>query len=124
MFHDPPFSLMHDWYNVQTQLGQCVIDPATICDVEKPVMRELGDKLGLSIPDCILLFSVDQYQHLNMKSNVRLYGDPTRLIREFVVHHKGFIPPTGDERRFDRKRVPIPAKLITKYMNDRQPSIG
>ena len=59
-----------------------------------------------------------------MKSNVRLYCDPTRLIREFVVHHKGVIPPTGDERRFDGKRVPIPARLLTKYMNDRQPSIG
>ena len=124
MFHDPPFSLMHDWYNVQTQLDRCVIYPDTIRDVERPVMRELGDKLGLFVPDCILLFFVDQYQHLNMKSNVRLYGDPTRLIRVFVVHHKGVIPPTGDERRFDGKRVPIPARLLTKYMNDRQPSIG
>ena len=66
----------------------------------------------------ILLFFVDQYEHLNMMSNVRLYGDPTRLIREFVVHHKGFIPPIGDERRFNGKKVPIPAKLITKYMKD------
>ena len=115
---------MHDWYNVQTQLDRCVIDPDTIRDVERPVMRELGDKLGLFVPDCMLLFFADQYQHLNMKSNVRLYGDPTRLIREFILHHKDVIPPTGDERRFDGKRVPIPAKLITKYMNDRQPSIG
>ena len=81
-------------------------------------MRELGDKLGLFVSDCILLFFVDQYQHLNMKSNNRLYGDPTSLIREFVVHHKGVIPPVVDERRFHGKRVPIPAKLITKYMKD------
>ena len=99
MFHDPPFSLMHDWYNVQTQLGRWVIDPDTIRDVEKPVMRELGDKLGLFVPDCILLFFVDQYEHLNMKSNVRLYGDPTRLIREFVVHHKGCLLYTSPSPR-------------------------
>ena len=42
---------MHDWYNVQTQLGRWVIDPYTIRDVEKPVMRELGDKLGLFVSD-------------------------------------------------------------------------
>ena len=59
-----------------------------------------------------------------MKSNVRLYGDPTRLIRVFVVHHKGVNPPTGDERQFDGKRVPISAKLITNNVHDRQPSIG
>jgi len=118
MFFDPPFSLMHDWYNVQMQTGRFVVDPETLRNGPRPVMRSLGDMLGLYVPDYILLFYVEQYPHLQLKSNVRLCGDPTRLIREYVSHYKGTFPLGCLDKEFYGKRVPIPAKLITKYTMD------
>ena len=96
------------------QTGRFVVDPATLRKVPKPVMRSLGEMLGLYVPDYILLFYIEQYPHLQLKSNVRLCGDPTRLIRECVSHYKGTISLGDSNKKFYGKRVPIPAKLITK----------
>ena len=74
--------------------------------------------LGLYVPDYILLFYIEQYPHLQLKSNVRLCGDPTRLIRKYVSHYKGEFPLGCLDKEFYGKRVPIPAKLITKYTMD------
>ena len=66
------------------QTGRFVVDPATLRNVPKHVMRSLGEMLGLYVPDYILLFYIEQYPHLQLKSNVRLCGDPTRMIREYT----------------------------------------
>ena len=100
------------------QTGRFVVDPESLRNVPKPVMRPLGDMLGLYVSDYILLFYIEQYPHLQLMSDVRLYGDPTRLIREYVSHDKGTIPLGDLDKKFYGKRVPIPVKLIAKYTMD------